>query len=152
FAKPLTSLVKFSLNSELYSHILLVPFISAYLIWLRRPGLVLEGRRSWLAAALTLGLGLLLLIVNGVSLRSGWRLQPNEQLALLTLSFLLFLLGGGFLFFGVGGLRRMTFPLAFLFFMVPFPALIERGTESFLQHGSAEAAYALFKLSGMPVF
>jgi exosortase C (VPDSG-CTERM-specific) len=71
---------------------------------------------------------------------------------MLTFSFLLLFLGGGFLFFGVAALRRLTFPLVFLLFMVPFPVSLERGIESFLQHGSAEAAYALFKVSGMPVF
>src|SRR5438552_17199577 len=36
FAKPLIDLVRYSLNSELYSHIPLVPCISMYLVWLKR--------------------------------------------------------------------------------------------------------------------
>ncbi|MEI6395048.1 MAG: archaeosortase/exosortase family protein, partial [Verrucomicrobiota bacterium] len=43
-------------------------------------------------------------------------------------------------------------PAAFLVFMVPFPVFLLEGIESFFQRGSAEAAQALFALSGMPVF
>ncbi len=36
YAKPLFDLARFAWNSSLFSHILLVPFVSGYLIWLKR--------------------------------------------------------------------------------------------------------------------
>src|SRR6266487_6180810 len=36
FSKPLYDLVRFALKSDLYSHIVLIPFISAYLVWIDR--------------------------------------------------------------------------------------------------------------------
>jgi exosortase C (VPDSG-CTERM-specific) len=62
-------------------------------------------------------------------------------------------------FYGVCGLfvggetfRAMRFPLCFLVFVVPFPTLVQNGLESFLQRGSALAAYGMYQLSGTPVF
>jgi exosortase C (VPDSG-CTERM-specific) len=39
FAKPLYALVRFTLHSDLYSHILLIPFVSLYLAWLKKGSL-----------------------------------------------------------------------------------------------------------------
>ena len=36
FCRPLWELLKFAPHKELYSHILLIPFISGYLIWTKR--------------------------------------------------------------------------------------------------------------------
>src|SRR5258708_1253210 len=36
FTVPLYGLIRLALHSELYSHILLIPFITLYLIWIRR--------------------------------------------------------------------------------------------------------------------
>src|SRR5262245_33260674 len=42
FGGPLYSWARFALHSDLYSHVLLVPFITLYLIWLKRSKLDLE--------------------------------------------------------------------------------------------------------------
>ena len=39
FAKPLYGLVMFAAHSDLFSHILLIPFISIYLVWIRKDSL-----------------------------------------------------------------------------------------------------------------
>src|SRR4051812_4221461 len=39
FGKPLYELVRFAVQFDLYSHILLVPFICAYLVWINRHAL-----------------------------------------------------------------------------------------------------------------
>src|SRR5688572_18764139 len=39
FLKPLLDLMRFATKSSLYSHVLLVPVISLYLVWLRRMSL-----------------------------------------------------------------------------------------------------------------
>lgn len=152
FIRPLYLLLQRSLHSDLYSHILLIPCITAYLIWGQRDRLGLDaapakGLAVWPALA---GLGLL--AAYGWGIRAGWQPVQDDHLALMTLSFLLLLLGGGFLLFAPATLRVAAFPLAFLIFMVPFPEFVNRGIESFFQHASADAAWLLLKLSGLPVF
>src|SRR6187402_2922030 len=44
FCIPLYQVTRFALQSDLYSHAILVPLISAYLIWLRRGELAEQGR------------------------------------------------------------------------------------------------------------
>src|SRR6187431_2363468 len=44
FCIPLYQVTRFALQSNLYSHVILVPVISAYLIWLRRGELAEQGR------------------------------------------------------------------------------------------------------------
>jgi len=48
-------------------------------------------------------------------------------------------------------LREIAFPIAFLLFAVPFPNVMLEAIEHFLQHSSADVAFLLFTLSGMPV-
>jgi exosortase C (VPDSG-CTERM-specific) len=54
------------------------------------------------------------------------------------------------LFLNTATLRRTAFPLAFLLFIVPFPAGLLDWIETWLQYRSADAAEALFALSGTP--
>jgi exosortase C (VPDSG-CTERM-specific) len=152
FGRPLYELVRFSIHSDLYSHIGLVPFISLYLVWLNRRTLSFHsapGHR----------LAVILLIAGTLSLASYWTViltQPalalEDSLALTTLSFLLFFGGLCSLFLGKSTVRVLAFPLAFLIFMVPFPSAVRAMLETFLQHGSAAVAYALFRLFGTTVF
>ena len=43
FSVPIYGLLRYAVTSELYSHVLLIPFISAYLIWLKRGELRRKG-------------------------------------------------------------------------------------------------------------
>jgi exosortase C (VPDSG-CTERM-specific) len=152
FGPQLCGLARRAFHSDLYSHILLIPFISAYLIFLKRRDLALDSERArvWALAPILSGAGLL--AGYWWTARAGWKPKPDDYLALMTLSFLLFLWGGGFLCLGLQTLRRVAFPAAFLIFMVPFPVMARHGIESFFQNGSADAADLLFKVSGAPVF
>ena len=69
-----------------------------------------------------------------------------------SVAFLSLCLGGGLIFLGRRTMRSIAFPMAFLLFMIPFPMFIMEGIETFFQHASADAASALFTLSGTPVF
>src|SRR5207247_11242477 len=138
--------------SELYSHILLVPLISLYLVWPKRRNLALDSapvrRLAWLP--LLAGAGLLL--ASFLALRSGWKPGIEDYLALMTLSFLSFLAGGCFLFLGKETLRQIAFPAAFLIFLAPFPVVLRQALESFFHPGSAEVGCVLFGLTAMSVF
>jgi exosortase C (VPDSG-CTERM-specific) len=151
FIRPLYDLARFALASSLYSHILLIPFISLYLIWPKRRALPVAAtvQPGWAILPL---LGALALLAGYFgSVHSDWKPQPADYLACMTLAFLLLLLSGSLLVLGPAALRAIAFPAAFLIFMVPFPAALLGWIESFLQHGSAEAAYVLLTWSGMPV-
>jgi exosortase C (VPDSG-CTERM-specific) len=152
FARPLCALVQYSLHSEFFSYILLIPVISLYLIWLKRPDLPRQAAASWKGgAAAALG-GLALLIGFEWAWHSGWRPQTEDYLTLMTASFLLFLVAGCLMFFGSAMSRVIAFPIAFLVFMVPMPSAMLNWTEAFFQHTSAVAAGGFLAAAGMPVF
>lgn len=147
FSLPLFRLVRFALQSELYSHVILIPFISLYLVWLKRRALPPSSPPDHRLAIFPF-------IAGGALLALGFAtaLTPVDALALDTLAFVLLLLGLCALFFGPATLRALAFPLGFLFFLAPFPTAISDGISSALQHTSASAAYLLFTLSGATVF
>lgn len=149
FNHPLYSLLRFALHSDLYSHIVLIPFVSIYLVWLQRKNLApAEVRyRAFALLPLLLGAGLLIAFWSSAA-----KIPAQNYLALMTSSFLCFFMGTYLFLFGSANLRALSFPLAFLIFMIPFPTTLEHPIESFLQSGSASAACGLFKLFGMPVF
>jgi exosortase C (VPDSG-CTERM-specific) len=150
FARPLLALVNYAAGSELYSYILLVPFVSAYLLYLRRDQLPKNYVTDLPLAVVSLaaGLGVLVLIYWLDFVRQ--RPSDNDRLALLTLSFLCFLAAGGFFFFGRGWMRAAAFPLAYLIFMVPMPDAMANALETASKYASAEVANLLFHLSGTP--
>jgi exosortase C (VPDSG-CTERM-specific) len=152
FCRPLLALIEFAPHQELYSHILLIPFISAYFIWLKRRERVPQSQPNRARAALPLILGAAVLGVYGFGLRQGWNYTTPDYLAAMVLAFLFFLLGGAFLFVQRLYLKSITFPVAFMFFCVPFPKAVRGVIETFFQYGSADAAYGMLKIAGMSVF
>ncbi len=145
FARPLFGLINYAAGSQLYSYILLVPFVSAYLLYLRRDQLpkkyVIDLPLSILS--LTIGLGVIAFTYSSIGLAPA----DNGHLVLLTLSFLCFLAAGGFFFFGRGWMRAAAFPLAYLIFMVPMPDAMADALETASKYASAEVANLLFHLS-----
>jgi exosortase C (VPDSG-CTERM-specific) len=150
FAQPLLALMNYAAGSQLYSYILLVPFVSAYLLYLRRDQLPKTCVTDLPLAVISLaaGLGVLVLMYWLDFVRQ--RPSDNDRLALLTLSFLCFLAAGGFFFFGRGWMRAAAFPLAYLIFMVPMPDAMADALETASKYASAEVANLLFHLSGTP--
>jgi len=150
FAKPLFSLVWFSLHSELYSYILLIPFVSLYLAWLKKSSLPLDSEPGRKLSLLPLAAGLLSIFGYFFAHHSGSKLAPADSLAWTTLSFVFLFVGACVFSLGKQTLRAVAFPLAFLIFLVPFPVIVRDAIESLLQHRSADVASGLFSLSGMP--
>ena len=145
----------------IYSHILLVPWITLYLIWIKRKDLAeddrgqrtegAERKRAWLAVVL-LALGLGAILAYGLLGSRHPRLPRNDSLALATLSYVSFLLSGCLWMFGFRTVRRFAFPLGFLLVLVPWPTAVTHGAAVFLQYASAEAAHLLLQISGTTVF
>src|SRR5262245_43019048 len=152
FISTLWGLLAYSRNSELFSYIPLIPFVSAYLISLRKGVLPRLLNCSPRAALLAMATGAGILMAYWTLVGQGWQVNRNDKLTLKVLAFLLFLLGGGFLFLGVGAMRRIAFSAGLLLFMAPFPTFLTSWIAVFLQHTSAEAGYALLSLVGEPVW
>jgi exosortase C (VPDSG-CTERM-specific) len=152
FAKPLVALARFALHSELYSYILLIPFVSLYLAWLTKNSLPPGSKPYRKLAALPLAAGLLLLAGYFFALRSGLNLALADSLAWTIFCFFLLFLGVCGWCLGRQTVRALAFPLGLLIFLAPFPNLLKDAFESFLQHRSADAAEVLFDMAGTPLF
>src|SRR6266699_6049468 len=151
FLSSLRELLSYSLNSDLYSYIPLIPFVSAYLIWLKKEKLRGLLDRSPRAALLSLTIGAGVLITYWTLVGQGWQVNRNDKLMLMISAFLALLMGGGFLFLGTGVMRAIACPAGILFLMAPLPTFLISWITKFLQHASAEAGYAMLSVVGEPI-
>ncbi|MHC1766861.1 MAG: archaeosortase/exosortase family protein [Verrucomicrobiia bacterium] len=153
FSRPLLALVQFALSSELYSHVLLIPFVSLYMAFIQRDGLAKceFGRgRGW--ALGVAGLAMLPLAGWwGLAWESGSTGSAQDALFLSTSSFLLLSMAAGFWFLGRRFMSQIALPLTVLMFTAPFPTAFEHAVEVFFQHASAESASVLFQISRVPL-
>lgn len=146
FWKPLLGLAEYGLNNSDASHILLIPFIVAWLGYTERQKIV--AGRTDIAATIWIAVPALAL---GVVAFTGTFANPNDFLCVATLSFVLFLIAGYICFFGRFSAKKMLFPLAFLLLMVPLPEKLLDRVIYLLQAGSSVVAEVLFDWSGTPV-
>jgi exosortase len=124
-----------------FSHGFLVPFFSGYLIWRDRKRLAaVTLKPSWFGLAVIAGaLAILVVGVLGSEL-------------FLSRSSLLFLLAGLVIYFGGWRLfRALIFPWAFLFLMIPIPAIVFNQIAFPLQLLASRFAGRLLELVGIPV-
>lgn len=146
FAVSLLDLFGYCLREDLFSYILLVPFVSGYLI-------SSDMRDLEMTYFQATGLAVMLSGLSGIFLALSFcHAEPVGVLALRTLAFVfgwnslaIWALGGRFM-------RGIAFPAAFLLFMTPLPPDLVNWIEHCLQHASAEAASWLFSLTGIPNF
>jgi exosortase C (VPDSG-CTERM-specific) len=151
FGQPLLGLANYAAHSSLHSYILLIPFVSGYLLYVRRDQLPKERVADLPFGIVLLGCGLGVFLFTHWLLFAGRALADNYYLVLLTLSFLCCLAAGGFFFFGRDWMRAAAFPLAYLIFMVPMPDAMADALETASKYASAEVANVLFHLSGTPI-
>jgi exosortase len=134
---------------EYYSHIYLIPLVSAYLLYDRRKEIrkavkPAAGAGATLAALGIIGYGAVL--IQGPSLAAVDAVS-GKMAALLTAW-----LGGFLLFFGARAFRSALFPLLFLFFTVPLPSALMDNFIYALQVGSTWATALIFNLLGTSYF
>lgn len=148
FSITLANLAGFALREDLFSYILLIPFVSGYLVSCRRKDLDM----TW-SPATGMAAGLVTLAAVFLTL-SFFQAESAETaaLALRTLAFVfawiaiaVFTLGGRFM-------RGIMFPAAFLVFLTPLPPELVDAIEHGLQHASAEMTSWLFPLADIPFF
>ena len=148
FLQPLTRLMVYVAQSEMYSYILIVPFISGYLLYIERGHLPAAFRSSIAGTVAMGGIGIAALAAG-----IGWRgsLSINDGLALMALAFVSFVAAGLFLFLGPKLMAAAAFPVAFLVFMIPLPDVAINWLEKASVLASAEAAALFFHLTGTPL-
>jgi exosortase len=146
---PLTALGQLSFSPhEHYSHTLLVPFISAYLIYINRE--TIFSRTAWLVPA-----GIAGFAVAGIVWFAGSKFALESQddgLALTMATFVLVCVSAFVLCYGRRAATKALFPLCLLALMVPLPTHVVNNIVYLLQSGSAEVAHAGFKLFNVPVY
>jgi exosortase len=143
FWKAFDSLVRYSFGNDDASHILLIPIISAWLIFTdRRP---VFKQLSYDAA-----LGVSLLIPGVVCLLWALRSAPASPSA-CALGLVLLWISGFALIFGRPATKNARFALLFLFLFIPLPEVLLNRVVYWLQKGSAEIADILFGLTPLPV-
>lgn len=148
YRDPLIKLLSLSRNSELYSHLVIIPFISGYFFWTRRKAIFSGTNYSFRSGLPVILIGLLLYVL-GANRGSG--LNENDLMALSVFAGVMCWVGGFLLFYGTQAFRKGQFPLIFLVFFTPVPtALVERFIYA-LQLASTEATAMLFRLVGVPV-
>ncbi len=150
FGRPLLALINYAAWSELRSYILLVPFVSAYLLYIRRDQLPKQYATDFPLAIVSVAAGLGVLVFSYWLDFTGRAPADNDRLALLILSFLCCLAAGGFFVLGRAWMQAAAFPLAYLIFMVPMPDTMADALETASKSAAAEVANLLFHLSGTP--
>jgi len=145
--RPLLGTFTLALGSDEYTHLLLILPISVSLIFAEWSALRPESQPS---AGFGSGLLAVAIVIGGCSL---WiaGLSGDARLSLSMLGLVLWWIGSFVLCFGLRVARVFLFPLAFLFWLVPIPALALNKIVAIWQHGSAISASLLFSALGIPV-
>ena len=149
FLRVISGLVAYSLHHESSSHLILIPFVSAYLLYTERARIFRTTRYSTVPG--------LALVLVGIALywfaaKGYLPLEGNEWLSTAALSIVLIWMGGFLACYGSVATRAAAFPLLFLLFMVPLPDPVLERTILVLQQQSTNIATLLFKAVGVPVF
>jgi exosortase C (VPDSG-CTERM-specific) len=151
FSVPLYKLVRFGFKTDTFSHVLLIPFITGYLLYWRRHDLPSPSPRWSGIVLVPLIVGIASLGVFSFFKMDGRRLPTADYLFLTILPLVCFWIAGVICLWGPARARALAFPLSFLLFTVPFPMVLTHAIESFFQHASAEAAAWMLALSGTTV-
>ncbi len=107
-----------ALGNDTYTHIPLIPLVSACLIYTNRKVIFSRSSEVWKLGGALLSAGVLAIAVAQSNVV---HLQDANQLSLAMLGVVLVWTGAFGFFFGRAAFRAAIFPLLFLLFMVPIP-------------------------------
>jgi exosortase len=157
---PIKALYDSASQREYYSHIVLIPLVSIYLVFQKRKLVFSEQENTDGRGALSprngriAGISLLLagVLLYFVGRGVGADLNQNDFTAIIALAAVVFLNGGFILSYGLRVFNAALFPLLFLIFVIPIPSALMDGFITFLQVGSTEFTNLLFMATGVPFF
>jgi exosortase len=142
------ALFEFARRDDTASHVVLIPFVTAALIFQRRESLFASAR--WAPGGIAvISAGLLLLMSGGLQ---GVAHPVDGSLTVMVAGAVTAWLGGVLLFFGPETFRGELFPLLFLGFLIPFPASVVDRATHLLKTGSADVVEGLFTLTRTPYY
>jgi len=149
--REIWDLIRYALDTEHTnaSQVLLIPFVSAFLIFRDRQRIF-----SRVESAVLPGI-LIVLLGFGVAAAGHLMGRPadeGDRLGLTTLTILLVWLGLFVAFYGLEVFKAASFPLLFLVFCIPIPSGILKPLIHVLQRGSAEISHIILLASGTPVY
>jgi exosortase len=148
FWTSLTTLIRFSFKDEHYSHIVLIPFVSACLVGLHRTRVFARVTTNVPAGSTLLGIGGLWTLIGEAALGPT---SVNDRLSTVVAGIVVMVVGAFVLCYGLAAVRAARFPVLFLFLMVPIPDVVLSRVIFWLQTGSAEVSAVMFELTGVPV-
>ena len=146
FWQPLVELFSLTQQQEHYSHMVLIPWVSLYVLYLDRKAILASREWNPWLGSLLLGVGAL--CYWGAD-AAAW---APDHLSMTMLAFVVMCWGIFLSCFGITLCRKVSFGLLVLLFMVPFPSVLLDAIIGFLQRSSAEVTDLLFSILGIPVF
>ena len=148
FYRTLSALVQYSLHDDSSSHIILIPLVAFFLLYVER-------RSMYSVTTTSMASGIGLVVVGAIFYWSSFRgpipQVGNWPLFLQIFSVILVWVGGFLLCYGFAAFRAAAFPLLFLLLMIPLPDVILDRTIHALQEGSTDIALFIFQAVGTPV-
>jgi len=146
--KPLATTFSLAWTDERYTHILLILPVIAALTYLEWPW-----PESFSFANLRLAAPLIIVSLSLAALTIfRFASSPaDDRIALSMLALVTFWIGAFVLCFSRSAARKLLFPLAFLYWLVPFPDFLLNWIIINLQLWSAFVAKVLFNIVGTPV-
>ncbi len=150
FSPALWMLAAHAMQEDLHSHVLLIPFICGYLLYIRWNDLPRDYGSCFLPALGFAGIGAAALVVAWVLNPAVVPLSHNDYLALMAFAFVCWMVAGGFAILGGRWMRAAAFPMAFMLFFVPLPDAAVELLETASKLGSAETTHFFFSAYGMP--
>jgi exosortase len=147
FSKPVHALIQLASHDDTASHIVLIPFISAWLLYTERKDPQRESTYKMLPTGLFIAASALVALFPLAcnTCAAGIRLSAYA------LSLVLLVIAGFVFTLGLAAAKSSWFALAFLLFSVPIPEVFLGKIIYGLQAGSAAVAEFFFNLSGAPV-
>ena len=141
----LFELLRLKGRSEEYSHIVLIPVVSAAMFYRRRREIFAGGASARPRAIAAAAGGLGIWAAGAFAVRG-----LDGRASLTTLGALLLWWGAYVVLYGKNGSRRATFPFAFLLFAVPVPPFVMEKIIAVLVVGSSYMTRLLFVAFGVP--
>jgi len=146
--RPLLATFSLAWNDDAYTHILLILPIAIGLMYVDWPAVRPQLSSNWRAGSALLLAALAGAVFAGLQSVS---LPPDVKLSISIFALVLCWIGAFVGCFGTRVSKSFLFPLCFLFWLIPLPAMLLNAIVELLQQGSAYAAQLLFTTVGVPV-
>lgn len=138
----LNRMVSSWLEREEYSHGIMIPFISLFLIWQKKDileNLKFEGSYGGVGIVL---IGIFLVVLGEISAIT----------IFIQYGFVFIISGLAFSYMGWSAFRHVAIPFVLLLFMIPLPAVIFQGLSQYLQYVSTQIGVFVIRLFNISVY